>query len=113
MQLLITSSTGFEERSEFISQFNDWRFKNRIINEKEPEYSAEDRIFSNAQENLFNRTYFAIMVKSNGTVTITKAKINFFPTIMLQRNRPKKSNITYIKREDVEKNIMHLRNNEK
>ena len=95
----------FEERSEFISQFKDWRFKNGIINEKKPEYSAEDCIFSNAQENLFNRTYFAIMVKSNGTVTITKAKIHFFPTIMLQRNRPKKSNIKYLIRGDVKKTL--------
>ena len=73
----------FEERSEFISQFKDSRYRYKIINEKHPKYSAENKVFLNAQETLFNRTYFAIAVKSNGTVAITKSKIDFRPSKIL------------------------------
>ena len=75
----------FEERSELISQLKDWRFKDRIIQEKNPEYSAESKVFTNARENLFNRTYFAITIHSNGLAAISRSKIYFQPTLALLR----------------------------
>ena len=74
----------FEERSELISQLKDWRFKDRIIQEKNPEYSAESKVFTNARKNLFNRTYFAITIHSNGLAAISRSKIYSNPTRALE-----------------------------
>ena len=93
----------FEERSELISQLKNWRYKNKIINEKHPEYSAANKVFEKAQENLFNRTYFAITVQSNGLASISKSKIDFRPSHDLMRlaknNGP---NIPFYSEDDVE-----------
>ena len=100
----------FEERSELISQLKDWRFKDRIIKEKNPEYSAESKVFTNARENLFNRTYFAIRVHSNGLAAISRSKIYFNPTSALLRlTKLEGQKLTYTD-DDEENTLATIRN---